>query len=70
MANEDLLKPHNHRILAVKITNQNFNKLLEIEDGDSVLSEGSKDEFIGDWLISDDSGYQILPGYVLLTPIN
>ncbi len=66
MANEKLLKSYNRRILAVKITEENYEKLLLIEDGDGVLSEERKDNIVGDWLVRDESGYQLMAGNIKL----
>lgn len=64
-----MLKPYYLKIQATKITQQNYQKLKELDVGDGVLDEGSFEDFEGDWFIEGTNGYAIMAGNTILIPI-
>jgi len=66
---EEMLKPYNYEILAVRITSENYSRLKKLDEGDGCLCFLTKEEAIGEWFVFINGGYEVMHGNTKLKPV-
>lgn len=65
-----MLKLYFIPVKAARITRKNYEDLKKIDTCDGVLSEGTIEDFEGDWFVVTVAGNEVMAGNRLLVPAN
>lgn len=66
---DEVLKSYYHKVKAIKITKENYQKLKELDLGDGALSLDSFEEHEGEWFVFTMGGFEVWSNVVDLVPV-